>query len=137
MPQGLTKIQTRLSWSAQLLAAVILGQTLFFKFTGAEESVALFTELGVEPWGRLTLAVLELTNVALLLIPRTAAFGGAMTVGLMVGAIGAHLGPLGIEVAGDDGLLFAMASTAFVAGGIVAWTRRKELPLVGAFFVKD
>lgn len=127
-------MQNRLSLVARLLAAAILGQTLFFKFSGAEEAVHIFTTLGVEPWGRFGLGVMELLNVILLLIPRTAAFGGAMTVGLMIGAVGSHLGPLGIDVQGDGGALFAMALVALVAGGVVAWIGRRELPVVGSMF---
>ena len=50
---SLSKTQTIVSWLLQLVAAGILLQTLFFKFTGAEESVYIFTTLGVEPWGRI------------------------------------------------------------------------------------
>jgi len=131
---SLPKTQTRISLVAQILAAVVLGQTLYFKFTGAEEAVAIFSKLGVEPYGRLGLGVLELINVVLLLIPRTAGFGGAMTMGLMLGAVGSHLGPLGIEVEGDGGQLFGMAVVALIAGATVTWLRRAELPIVGAWF---
>ena len=105
----LTQTQSRVSIVAQIIAAVILGQSLFYKFSGAEESIAIFTELGVEPYGRIGLGILELISVVLILMPRTAAFGGAMTTGLMFGAVGSHLGPLGIEVHNDGGLLFGIA----------------------------
>ena len=120
-----------ISWVAQIVAAAILGQTLFFKFTAAPEAVALFTKLGVEPWGRIAAGVVELAAVILLLIPRTAAMGGALTLGLMVGAVGSHLGPVGIEVEGDGGALFAMANVTLVAGLVVTWIRRAEWPFVG------
>ena len=57
-----------------------------------------------------------------------------MTTGLMIGAVGSHLGPLGIEVNNDGGLLFGIALVALVSGATVAWIRRRELPLVGAWF---
>ena len=123
----LTQTQPRLSWAAQVIAAVILGQTLFFKFTGAPEAVALFTKLGVEPFGRIGLGVVELIAVVLLLVPRTAALGGALTLGLMLGAVGSHLGPLGIEVEGDGGALFVMAVITLVAGALITWLRRRTL----------
>ena len=72
---------TAASWVAQVVAAVIMGQTLFFKFSGAPEAVALFETLGVEPWGRLATGGIELVAVVLLLVPRTAALGGLLTVG--------------------------------------------------------
>ncbi|MEZ6014467.1 MAG: DoxX family protein [Planctomycetota bacterium] len=133
-PTSLAAGANRLSWVAQVVAAVILGQTLFFKFSAAPEAVAIFTKLGVEPFGRIGLGVFELVAVVLLLVPRTAALGGALTLGLMVGAIGSHLGPLGIEVEGDGGQLFALAVVALVAGAVVTWLRRRELPVIGTRF---
>ena len=38
-----------LSWVCRIVAAVILLQTLYFKFTGAPESVYIFTKVGLEP----------------------------------------------------------------------------------------
>ncbi|QDU86281.1 hypothetical protein Pla163_34320 [Planctomycetes bacterium Pla163] len=125
------------TWIAQVVAAAILGQTLFFKFSGAPEAVALFEKLGVEPFGRIGLGVVELIAVVLLLVPRTAALGGALTVGLMVGAVASHLTVLGIEVEGDGGTLFALALVTLVAGSITTWIRRGELPVVGPELVPD
>jgi hypothetical protein len=120
----------RASWLLQLVAAVILGQTLYFKFSGAAESVALFTTLGVEPWGRIGLGIVELVAVALLLRERTALAGALVALGLMLGAIGSHLALLGIEVGGDGGLLFGLACATFAAsGGIVALRRGELAPL--------
>lgn len=122
------------SWLCQLTAAAILGQTLFFKFTGAPESRYIFATLGVEPWGRIGTGVLELVAVALLLFPRTPAVGAVLAMGLMGGAIMSHLTRLGIEVQGDHGLLFTLAVVTLVAAGIVALLRRRELPVVGGLF---
>ena len=123
-----------LSWAAQVVAAVILGQTLFFKFTGAEEAVALFTKLGAEPYGRIGVGVIELITVIWLLVPRTAALGGALTVALMIGAVGSHLVALGIEVEGDGGTLFVMALVSLTAGATITFLRRAELPVLGSRF---
>lgn len=120
------------SWALQLVAAGIMGQTLFFKFTGAPEAVAIFETLGVEPVGRIGSGVIELVAVVLLLVPRTIVLGALLTVGIMVGAIGSHLGPLGIEVGGDGGSLFAMAIVTLLAGvGVLAIRRRRVATLVG------
>jgi hypothetical protein len=69
---SLTRAANISSWVGQITAAVILGQTLFFKFTGAPESKYIFTTLGIEPWGRIGTGILELITVVLLLSPRTA-----------------------------------------------------------------
>jgi hypothetical protein len=131
-PRGSLHGKTRIvSWIAQLAAAVILGQTLFFKFSGAPESVQIFEQLGAEPWGRIGSGVMELVAVVLLLTPRLAALGGLLASGLMVGAIGSHLTRLGIEVAGDGGTLFAMAWVVLISGTAVAYLRRGQLPISG------
>jgi uncharacterized membrane protein YphA (DoxX/SURF4 family) len=120
------------SWVAQVVAAAILGQTLFFKFNGAAESRYIFTTLGIEPWGRYGTGVLELVAVTLLLMPRTAALGAVLAAGLMAGALLAHVTRLGIEVQGDHGLLFGLALTVFIASLVVLTLRRRELPIIGA-----
>jgi len=122
------------SWIGQLTAAVILGQTLFFKFTGAAESRFIFSTLGVEPWGRIATGMAELIAVALLLYPRTPAIGAVFAMGLMGGAIMSHITRLGIEVQGDHGLLFKLAITVFIASAVVLVLRRRELPVVGSRF---
>ncbi len=119
--------QGRVSVAAQLVAAVILLQTLFFKFTGAEESVYIFLRLGMEPWGRFGTGAAELVAAALLLVPSLAGLGALLTVGLMSGAIFFHLTWLGVEVQGDGGLLFGLALTAFAASALVAVLRHRQL----------
>ena len=93
----------------RIAAAIILLQTLYFKFSGAPESVHIFSTLGVEPWGRLASGVAELMAAILLLTTRWNWLGAALAIGIMLGALGAHLTVLGIEVQGDGGLLFALA----------------------------
>ena len=125
----------------QLVVAGILLQTLFFKFTGAAESVYIFSAVGqyvhvaaVEPWGRLGSGVAELIASVLLLIPGSAALGALLALGVLSGAILSHLIILGIDVQGDGGLLFALGVTAFVASAIVLVLRRTELPVLGHLF---
>lgn len=96
-------------WGARLVAAIIMFQTLFFKFTATEESVYIFTAVGMEPWGRIGVGILEFIAAVLLLIPATAWLGGVLALGLMLGAIGMHLTILGIVVQDDGGYLFFLA----------------------------
>ncbi|MBL9174886.1 MAG: DoxX family protein [Verrucomicrobiales bacterium] len=124
------KHHLRVAWFFQWVAAAILAQTLFFKFTGAEESRFIFTALGVEPWGRFATGLLELVAVVLLLTPRWAAWGGMLSLGLMSGAILGHLTRLGLVVRNDGGLLFGLATTVFVAAAAVVWLRRFQLPFL-------
>jgi putative oxidoreductase len=130
----LSKSQAILSTVLQLVAAGILLQTLFFKFTGAEESVYIFTTLGAEPWGRIGSGVVELVASALLLYPPTAAVGAMIAIGTMTGAILSHLTLLGVEVMGDGGLLFGLAIAVFVCSAVVLVLRRADLPIVGRYF---
>jgi hypothetical protein len=125
-----TKVKVA-SWVVQIVVAAILAQTLYFKFTGAEESVHIFTTLGVEPWGRLGTGLLELVAVVLLLTPRAVVVGALLTVALMLGAIGAHLTKLGIGVQDDGGLLFALAVFNLLGVLLVTFLRRRELPVIG------
>jgi hypothetical protein len=127
----LSKLQI-LSWALQVAVAAILLQTLFFKFTGAPESVYIFTTVGAEPWGRYGSGVMELVAAALLLIPGTVAIGALLAVGVGVGAVVSHLTLLGIEVQGDGGLLFGLACVVLVASAVVLALHRRELPIVGA-----
>lgn len=121
----------------QLVVAGILLQTLFFKFTGAEESVYIFSSVGtflgvgaVEPWGRIGSGILELIASILLLIPATSSLGAVLAIGAMAGAVVSHLVILGIDVKGDGGLLFGLALTALAGSVIVLILRRTQIPLV-------
>src|SRR6516164_3723928 len=130
----LSRFQAGTSWLLQLLVAGILLQTLFFKFTGAEESVYIFTTVHAEPWGRIGSGVVELVASILLLVPATATLGAILTLGTMTGAILAHLTLLGIEVKGDGGLLFALALTAFTSSAIILLIRRTQIPVLSRYF---
>ena len=120
-------------WVLRILAAVILLQTLFFKFSGAEESVYIFSTLGMEPWGRIGTGVVELIASILLLVPRTTAIGAMLGLGVMSGALFFHLTRLGIVVKDDHGQLFAYALLVFFSCAILAWSFRRQL---FAFFTR-
>ncbi len=111
----------------RILSAGILIQTLFFKFTGAPESVYIFSTLSAEPWGRWLSGVAELAAAALILYSKTQALGALLAMGVMSGAILSHLTVLGIEIQGDGGLLFALALTVFGCSAVVAFARKQDL----------
>lgn len=117
-----------LTWIARLTVAIILLQTLFFKFTGAEESVYIFTTLGAEPYGRIGSGVIELVAAILILIPRTTVFGALIAAGTMLGAILSHLFILGIEVKNDGGTLFILATVTFFCCIFLLFQNRQRLP---------
>lgn len=114
-------------WVLRILPAVILLQTLFFKFSAAEESVYIFSTLGMEPWGRIGSGVMELIAALLLLYPRTTFIGAGLGAGLMAGALFFHLTKLGIEVKGDSGQLFVYALLTFISCVMLLFIFREEL----------
>jgi len=120
-------------WILRIVVAVILLQTLFFKFSGAKESVYIFSTLGAEPWGRIGSGVVELIASVLLLVPRTSVFGAVLSLGTICGALMAHLTMLGIKLTavGDNGELFGLAVTVFVLSLILLWIHRREIPIIG------
>jgi putative oxidoreductase len=122
------------SWIARLIAAVILLQTLFFKFTGAPESVYIFTTVGQEPWGRYGSGIVELIASVLLFLPATVAVGALLALGTMCGAIFFHLTKLGVVVHDDGGLLFALALVVFACSAFLLFLHRRALPVVGERF---
>ncbi|MCC6293247.1 MAG: DoxX family protein [Bryobacterales bacterium] len=116
------------SWILRGIAAAILLQTLYFKFTGARESVYIFSTLGLEPWGRIGSGIAELIASVLLLMPRTAVYGALLSLGVITGAIASHLTKIGIAVqaVGDRGELFALAIVVFLCSAAVAVMHRGE-----------
>ncbi len=115
-------------WMARLIAVIIMGQTLYFKFTAAEESVFIFTAVGMEPWGRIGVGILELIASLLLLIPTTVWAGSLLAFGLMVGALGMHLTMLRIEVKGDGGQLFIYALVVALCAAFSFWKSKDQVP---------
>jgi uncharacterized membrane protein YphA (DoxX/SURF4 family) len=113
-------------WLLRLVAAVILLQTLYFKFTGHPESVKLFTQIGMEPYGRIGTGVLELIAAVLLLIPRFTGYGAILGLALMTGAIYFHLTKIGIYFDGDP-LLFIYAVLTFISCAILIFVYKDQL----------
>lgn len=113
-------------WVLRIIAALIMLQTLFFKFTGAEESVYIFSKLGMEPWGRIGTGVLELIASILILFPRTTHLGALLAIGLMSGAIWFHITKLGIAVRGDGGQLFIYALLVLLSSAALVFIYRNR-----------
>lgn len=115
-------------WIIKLIAVVILVQTLYFKFTGAEESVYIFTTLGIEPYGRIGSGIVELIASILLLIPRTTLVGAILGFGTMFGAIFSHIFALGIIVKDDGGTLFALAVVTLTCCIVLIYSEKNKIP---------
>jgi len=126
-----------MSRAMRLIVAVILVQTLFFKFTAAKESVYIFSTLGMEPWGRVGSGIFELIASILLLIPGTITLGAAMALAATGSAIVFHLFRLGIALTavGDHGELFALAIVVVVCSTGILLIHRQELPWIGRTFI--
>ena len=114
-------------WGARLVAAIILLQTLYFKFTASPESVYIFSTIGMEPWGRIGVGVVELIAGVLLLLSATAWIGAGLALGLMAGAIGMHLTLLGIEVQNDGGQLFIYALVVTFCSVFVLMVNKEKI----------
>jgi uncharacterized membrane protein YphA (DoxX/SURF4 family) len=125
----MTNSKRIIAWALRLLATFIMVQSLFFKFSAAEESIYIFSTLGMEPWGRIGTGIIELFASVLLLIPRTTWLGAIAGIGTMSGAIFFHLTTLGIEVQRDGGQLFIYAVVTLICCGgllIMDWQKAQK-----------
>ena len=125
------KTCTIIAWICRIAAAVILLQTLFFKFSAAPESVYIFTKVGLEPWGRIGSGVAELIAAILILIPATTWLGAGLALAVMLGAIFSHLTVLGIVVMNDGGLLFCLALIVAACSTVLLFLQRRRVPILG------
>jgi hypothetical protein len=122
------------SWVLAIAIAAILVQTLYFKFTGAPESIYIFEKTGLGDAGRYGSGLAELLASILLFIPRTRVLGALLALGVIVGAIFSHLTVLGIEVMGDGGTLFYLALIVCACSLALVVMHRKEIPIIGKRF---
>ena len=114
----------------RFVTALILFQTLFFKFSGAAESIFIFSTLGVEPWGRYLSGIVELIACLFLLIPRFAWLGAGISALVMMGAILSHFLFLGIVVNEDSGLLFVLALVVLLFSLYLLFRERNKIPFL-------
>lgn len=130
------KTKTTIYWATRIIAALIMLQTLYFKFAGAPESIYIFTTVGMEPWGRFGVGLMELIAAGLILVPSTAWLGAGLGLGLMAGAIGMHFTLLGIEVQGDGGYLFFLAMSVAACSLYVLWYDSDKVEMLLRRFAK-
>lgn len=116
-----------ISWALRLTVSAILLQTLYYKFTAHPDSVHIFSALGVEPWGRIGLGIVELITSVLILIPKTKMIGMVNSLGIILGAIFSHILVLGFNVSNDGGKLFTLAIIVFIASGSFLILHQNEL----------
>jgi len=114
-------------WILRIVAAIILLQTLYFKFSAAPESIYIFSKIGMEPWGRIATGLFELIAAVLILIPATTVFGALLAIALMTGALFFHLTKLGINVQNDGGQLFIYAVLVFISSVVLVIIYKNEL----------
>src|SRR2546430_9810112 len=128
-----SKTMIVIGWICRVAAAIILLQTLFFKFTAAPESVYIFTKVGLEPWGRIGSGIAELIAAILILIPATTWLGAGLALAVMAGAVFSHLSVLGIVVMNDGGLLFGLAFAIATCSIVLLFLQRRRVPIIGAY----
>ena len=126
----------RIVFLIRIVIAIILIQTLRFKFTGHPDSIYIFSKVGLEPFGRIGIGIIELIAAILLLIPKTIYFGALISFGVISGAIIMHLTILGIEVNNDHGILFYTAVLVFILSAIIIWEERKNIPFLNKIFLR-
>jgi putative oxidoreductase len=134
---SLSKPQNITAWVLQIAVVAIFLPMLVGKYTGAEEAIYIFETVGIEPWGRFLTAAAETVAIVLLLTPRTAVFGAALSAVVIMGAIMSHLTSLGVTVTfpsgeSDGGATFGMAIAILIASGVVLFIRRRSIPVIGA-----
>lgn len=116
-----------IQWILRIIASLIMLQTLYYKFSGSAESVYIFSQMNMEPWGRYATGMAELVASLLILYKPTTAIGSFFAVGIMSGALLSHAFVLGVEVMEDHGLLFLYALIVWVAAILLLWIEREKL----------
>lgn len=114
----------------RVIIALILVQTLQYKFTAHPDSVSIFSKVGLEPFGRIAIGTLELIAAILILIPKTIWTGAILTVSIISGAVFLHITQLGIEVNQDGGKLFYMALSVLILSLVITWNERNKIPFI-------
>src|SRR5277367_5238584 len=132
--KSFTLTQAVISWICRITAAVIMLQTLFFKFTSAPESIYIFTRVHMEPWGRYGTGTVELIASILLMSSCRCWIGALMALGVMAGAIFSRLTLLGIVVQNDGGLLFGLAITVTICSLVTLVLHRRQIPFLSKWF---
>ena len=131
------KTSTIIGLTFKMVAAIIMVWTLYFKFTAHPESVYIFSKLGLEPHGRISVGLVELIASILILYPDTSWFGALMGIGLMAGALFFHLTGLGIIVQDDAGTLFLMALTVLISCTVVLYLEKENIPFINSKKIAD
>jgi len=127
-------VRRALPWVLAIYIAFVFIQSLFYKFTGAPESIYIFSTVGgwlglswFEPVGRYIIGLGELLASTLLFVPMLRPAGAALAVCIMTGAIVFHLfSPLGVVVFDDGGLLFGMACGVWISGALIVIMERSK-----------
>lgn len=121
-----------ISWIFAIISALIMLQTLSFKFSAAPESVYIFSTLGIEPWGRIASGIGELIASILIIVPSLRWLGATLGLGIITGALFTHLTKLGISVQNDGGYLFILGIIVFVGCGICLYLDKAKVKLIYA-----
>ena len=129
-------IKNSISGILRVTVAVILIQTLYFKFSGHPESVHIISALGIEPWGRIGLGIMELITALLILFPKTKILGMVASLGIILGAVFSHILVLGLNVSNDGGALFTLALIVLIATTIFLTIHKNELISFVSKFLK-
>lgn len=128
----LNKAEKLISIVFQIIAALILANAAFGKFSGNEMSVHVFHELNILET-RIVIGIIEVL-AALLLLSKIPQYGALLGFGTMLGALIAHVSILGMEIHGDGGQMVMMMAVVLLSSIIVMWINRRRMPFVGHTF---
>jgi len=129
-------MRKKILFALKAIAVITMLQTLFFKFSAANQSVELFTKIAGEheAYLRIGTGIIELISSILLFTSNRSWLGALMTLGVMSGAILGHITILGISHNNDGGLLFGAAVYIFIVALVVLINQRKKIFILGKHF---
>ena len=106
----------------------------YLKFSGSLESVFIFTELGMEPEGRILVGCLEVVASLFLMTKSFSQYGAFLSLAIMLGAMIAHATVLGWEVNGDGGRRLLLWTVNTICISYIMYIDRMRIPLIGKIF---
>lgn len=115
-------------WTLTLLLVLMFANAGIRKFPESGGWTRMFRNVGFPDWFRILIGVIEVAAAALLLVPRTAAYGAMAVIVVMIGA----LGTVASTMHGSFLLRgLVPAAVALIVGAIVLIARWRQRLVIG------